>query len=399
MASPKTFKRFICLVADGLGVGEAPDASFYGDQGSNTLAHVAEKVGGLKLKNLEKLGLGNLGTFPGISPVKNPLALVSRLAEKSVGKDTTSGHWEIAGVVTQKAFSVFPQGFPPELVKSFVEAAGLPCVLGNCHASGTEIISRLGEEHLKTGKPILYTSADSVFQIAAHEKSFGLQRLYEICEIARSITIPYQIGRVIARPFLGDNPSEFKRTENRRDYSLVPEKNCLDVLTESGIQVVSVGKIDDIFAHRGISCGSHTGNNRDSLKATLDFLQKTKNEKAFIFVNLVDFDMLYGHRRDPIGYAKALVEMDEFYPKLIGELTPQDCLILTADHGCDPTFRGSDHTREYVPLVAYTPGVPGQRLDDRSSFSDIGATVLDGLKVSAPLLPGLGKSFLCDLQT
>ncbi|NDC24113.1 MAG: phosphopentomutase, partial [Proteobacteria bacterium] len=272
-------------------------------------------------------------------------------------------------------------------------------VLGNCHASGTEIISRLGEEHLKTGKPILYTSADSVFQIAAHEKSFGLQRLYEICEIARSITIPYQIGRVIARPFLGDNPSEFKRTENRRDYSLVPEKNCLDVLTESGIQVVSVGKIDDIFAHRGISCGSHTGNNRDSLKATLDFLQKTKNEKAFIFVNLVDFDMLYGHRRDPIGYAKALVEMDEFYPKLIGELTPQDCLILTADHGCDPTFRGSDHTREYVPLVAYTPGVPGQRLDDRSSFSDIGATVLDGLKVSAPLLPGLGKSFLCDLQT
>jgi phosphopentomutase len=398
MNSKKEFKRFICLVADGFGVGEAPDAVRYGDQGSNTLGNTARKVGGLKLPNLEKLGLGCLGHFEGIPSTPNPLALVSRLAERSAGKDTTSGHWEIAGVVTDKPFPLFENGFPTELVDEFVRAAQIPGVLGNRHASGTEIIKTLGEEHLKTGKPILYTSGDSVFQLAAHEDAFGLKRLHEICEIARKVTLPYQIGRVIARPFIGDSSFTFKRTENRRDYSLTPGTNCLDVIKKSGIEVISVGKIDDIFAHRGISYGNHTGNNPDSLKATLDFIKKTKGQKAFIFVNLVDFDMLFGHRRDPVGYAKALVHLDEFLPKLLSELTEEDCLMITSDHGCDPTFRGSDHTREFVPLIAYSPNSQGAHLADRGTFADIGATLLEAFHLSKNEVPGIGQSFLCDLQ-
>lgn len=398
MREKRNIKRFICLVADGCGVGEAPDAKNYGDQGSNTIGNTASKVGGLKLPYLEKLGLGCLGRFEGISSVQNPLAVVSRLAEKSAGKDTTSGHWEIAGLVTSKPFPVFPGGFPDSLVDEFIQAAQLPGVLGNTHASGTEIISRLGEEHLRTGKPILYTSADSVFQLAAHEEKFGLKRLYEVCEVARKLTLPLQIGRVIARPFIGENSESFKRTENRRDYSLTPEKNCLDIIKASGIDVISVGKIDDIFAHRGICYGNHTGNNPDGLKATLDFIRKTKNKQAFIFVNLVDFDMLYGHRRDPVGYARALVELDDFLPKLIAELTEEDCLIITSDHGCDPTFPGSDHTREFVPLIAYRPNHLGHHLEDRKSFGDIGATILSGFGLDSQGLTGLGESFLCDLQ-
>lgn len=398
MKAKKEFKRFICLVADGFGVGEAPDAAVYGDQGSNTLANTSKKVGGIKLPNLEKLGLGCLGNFEGIRPTSNPLALVSRLAEKSAGKDTTSGHWEIAGLVTDKPFPVFEKGFPKELVDEFVRAAKIPGVLGNYHASGTEILKSLGEEHLKTLKPILYTSGDSVFQVAAHEKTFGLNRLYEICEIARKVTVPYQIGRVIARPFVGDDALSFKRTENRKDYSLVPNTTCLDVIKKNGIEVISVGKIDDIFAHRGISYGNHTGNNLDSLKATLDFIKKTRGQKAFIFVNLVDFDMLFGHRRDPIGYANSLVQLDGFLPKLLSELTDEDCLLITSDHGCDPTFRGSDHTREFVPLIAYSPNSLGAHLRDRNTFADIGATIVEAFHLPKKELPGLGQSFLCDLQ-
>ncbi|NBT58673.1 phosphopentomutase [bacterium] len=398
MKAKKEFKRFICLVADGFGVGEAPDAFRYGDQGSNTLGNTSKQVGGIKLPNLEKLGLGCLGNFAGIKPTSKPLALVSRLAEKSAGKDTTSGHWEIAGLITDKPFPIFEKGFPKELVDQFVKAAQIPGVLGNCHASGTEILKQLGEEHLKTGKPILYTSGDSVFQVAAHEVAFGLKRLHEICEIARRITVPYQIGRVIARPFVGESSLTFKRTENRRDYSLTPGTTCLDVIKKNGIEVISVGKIDDIFAHRGISHGNHTGNNPDSLKATLDFIKKTRGQKAFIFVNLVDFDMLFGHRRDPVGYANALVQMDEFLPKILSELTEEDCLILTSDHGCDPTFRGSDHTREFVPLIAYSPNSTGAHLADRGTFSDIGATLIEAFHLPTNELPHLGKSFLCDLQ-
>lgn len=393
-----SMKRFICLVADGFGVGEAPDASKYGDQGANTLGNIARHVGRLRLPQSERLGLGCLGKFSGIPHTPNPLGVVSRLAEKSAGKDTTSGHWEIAGLVTPVPFPVYEKGFPENLVREFIQAAKLPGVLGNYHASGTEIIKKLGEEHIQTGKPILYTSADSVFQLAAHEQAFGLERLYQISEIARKITLPFQIGRVIARPFLGENATSFYRTENRRDYSLTPGTTCLDILKRGGVDVISVGKIDDIFAHRGISYGNHTGNNTDSLKATLDFIKKTKGQKAFIFVNLVDFDMLYGHRRDPVGYARALVALDEFLPKLLQELTPEDCLMLTSDHGCDPTFTGSDHTREFVPLVAYSPGSPGRHLPDRQSFADIGATILEGFQLKPESLPGVGQSFLCELQ-
>lgn len=389
------FKRIVILVADGFGVGEAPDARLYGDEGSNTLAHVASSVGGIKLPNLEKLGLGNLGTFEGLHPIKNPKALVARMAEKSKGKDTTTGHWELAGLVTETPFQLFPNGFPEELLKSFITEAKIPGILGNKAASGTEIIRELGEEHLRTGKVIVYTSGDSVFQIAAHEEVFGLEKLYEICEVARRLTIPYQIGRVIARPFLGLTAQQFKRTEHRRDYSIKPPPNCLDVLQNNGIKVLSVGKIDDIFAHRAITAGSHTGNNPDGLRATLDFMKKNRGEQALIFTNLVDFDQLYGHRRDPKGYAHSLVEMDSFIPNILNELTQDDCVILTADHGCDPTFRGSDHTREFVPLVAYSPRFEGQTLADRNSFADVAATILEAYQISDNQIPLQGHSFLC----
>jgi phosphopentomutase len=385
----------VILVADGFGVGEAPDARLYGDEGSNTLAHVASSVGGIKLPNLEKLGLGNLGTFEGLHPIKNPKALVARMAEKSKGKDTTTGHWELAGLVTETPFQLFPNGFPEELLKSFITEAKIPGILGNKAASGTEIIRELGEEHLRTGKVIVYTSGDSVFQIAAHEEVFGLEKLYEICEVARRLTIPYQIGRVIARPFLGLTAQQFKRTEHRRDYSIKPPPNCLDVLQNNGIKVLSVGKIDDIFAHRAITAGSHTGNNPDGLRATLDFMKKNRGEQALIFTNLVDFDQLYGHRRDPKGYAHSLVEMDSFIPNILNELTQDDCVILTADHGCDPTFRGSDHTREFVPLVAYSPRFEGQTLADRNSFADVAATILEAYQISDNQIPLQGHSFLC----
>lgn len=389
------FKRIVILVADGFGVGEAPDARLYGDEGSNTLAHVASSVGGIKLPNLEKLGLGNLGTFEGLHPIKDPKALVARMAEKSKGKDTTTGHWELAGLVTETPFQLFPNGFPEELLKSFITEAKIPGILGNKAASGTEIIRELGEEHLRTGNVIVYTSGDSVFQIAAHEEAFGLEKLYEICEVARRLTIPYQIGRVIARPFLGLTAQQFKRTEHRRDYSIKPPPNCLDVLQNNGIKVLSVGKIDDIFAHRAITAGSHTGNNPDGLRATLDFMKKNRGEQALIFTNLVDFDQLYGHRRDPKGYAQSLVEMDSFIPNILNELTQDDCVILTADHGCDPTFRGSDHTREFVPLVAYSPRFEGQTLADRNSFADVAATILEAYQISDNQIPLQGHSFLC----
>ena len=391
-------RRIVCLVADGFGVGEAPDANLYGDAGSNTLGNLAKAVGGIKLPTLQRLGLGNLGPFRGIPPAEKPLGCVARLAEKSNGKDTTTGHWELAGLVTNEPFAVFPEGFPEALVNEFIQKASIPGVLGNKAASGTTILTELGEEHIRTKKPILYTSADSVFQIAAHEKVFGLERLHAICHIARELTLPYRIGRVIARPFLGSMAADFKRTEHRRDYAISPGKNCLDVLYEKGVSVLSVGKIDDIFNHRSISRSNHTGNNRDSYAATLDFLIKSRKERAFVFTNLVDFDMLYGHRRDPEGYAGALIELDLFLPRLLAELTDEDCVILTADHGCDPTFSGTDHTREYVPLIAYSPGGEGAYLGDRNSFADVAAFLLEGYGIASSPLPTVGKSFLCHLK-
>lgn len=385
-------------MCDGFGVGEAPDAADYGDQGSNTLLHTAESVGGLSLPNLEKLGLGNLGNFPGIKKNNHPLALVSRLAEKSAGKDTTTGHWEIAGLVTKVPFRLFPDGFPPELINTFIKQAKVPGILGNKAASGTVIIEELGEESTQTGKPIVYTSGDSVFQIAFHEEKFGLDRLYELCEIARKLCDSYQIGRVIARPFIGTSAKTFKRTSHRKDYSVPPPRNCLDVLGDKGVRVLSVGKIEDIFDQRGFAEKNHTGNNIESLKATSRFLEQNKGKESFIFTNLVDFDQLYGHRRDPKGYASSLVELDKYLPTLLGALTPEDLLIITADHGCDPTFRGTDHTREYVPLLAYQPGSKGSLLPDRNSFSDIAASILEGYQIPQNSLPDLGESFLCKFQ-
>lgn len=387
--------RIVCLVADGFGVGEAPDAAKYGDSGSNTLLHICQAVGNLRLPNLERLGLGCLGQFPGIPKVKAPLAVVTRMAERSEGKDTTTGHWELAGLVTDKPFALFPQGFPEKLIRDFCEKAGVPGVLGNKAASGTAILDELGDEHRQTGRPIVYTSGDSVFQIAAHETTFGLDRLFRVCEIARLLTTSYQIGRVIARPFVGDRKGEFRRTEHRRDYSLVPPPNCLDRLVEHGISVCSVGKIDDIFAHRSITRGNHTGNNADSLEATLDFLKQTRGGQAFIFVNLVDFDMLFGHRRDPKGYARALENLDKFLPRLMEELGNEDCILLTADHGCDPTFKGTDHTREFVPLIAYRPGTRGAVLPDRSSFTEVATTVLTNFGVPPLAHTQQGSSVLC----
>ncbi len=395
---PPNFKRVVCLVCDGFGVGEAPDAKDYGDEGSNTLLHTAEAVGGISLPNLEKLGMGNLGNFRGISKNPNPLAVVSRLAEKSAGKDTTTGHWEIAGLVTSQPFRLFPNGFPKELVDAFVKTGNIPGILGNRPASGTVIIEELGEESLKTGKPIVYTSGDSVFQIAAHEEKFGLDRLYALCETARKLCDQYQIGRVIARPFIGDSSKTFKRTSHRRDYSVPPGRNCLDVLQDKGVRVISVGKIEDIFDHRGIHEKNHTGNNLDSLDATMGYLKNHRSKESFIFTNLVDFDQLYGHRRDPKGYARSLVELDQYLPKILTELTPDDLLVITSDHGCDPTFKGTDHTREYVPLIAFQPGAKGMHLPDRNSFADIGASVLEGFQINDSGLTGLGSSFLCKFQ-
>jgi len=379
-------------------VGEAPDAMLYGDQGSNTLAHTASAVGGLSLPTLQKLGLGNIGSFPGISQNSAPAGWVGKMAEKSQGKDTTTGHWELAGVVTAQPMATFPKGFPEALLSEFISRSKLKGILGNVAASGTVILDEYGEESIQSSKPIIYTSADSVFQIAAHEEAFGLERLYEICRIAREITTPYQIGRVIARPFIGSKKGQFQRTENRRDFSLPPDKNCLDLLFEAGVPVRSVGKIEDIFAHRAISSGNHTGNNRDSLRASLDILKENRGQSCFVFTNLVDFDMLYGHRRDPIGYARALTEMDAFLPQILGELQEGDALLITADHGCDPTFKGSDHTREYVPLVVYAPGTSGGDLGTRSSFGDVAAFLLEKYGISPKSLPGAGKSFLCQLK-
>ncbi|MBY0370656.1 phosphopentomutase [bacterium] len=387
-------RRVVCLVADGFGVGASPDAVDYGDLGANTLANTARAVGGLRLPTLEKLGMGCLSDVPGMAPVAAPAARVGKLQERSAGKDTTTGHWELAGLVTREPFTTFPSGFPKELVDAFVRLAEIPGVLGNYAASGTQIIDDLGAEHLATGKPILYTSGDSVFQIAAHETHFGLERLYKICEIARRLTLDSRIGRVIARPFVGDAVSGFKRTERRRDYSIDPGRHCLDVLYEGGVEVVSVGKIDDIFNHRSLTRKEHTGNNRDSLKATLEFLKNSRGKDAFIFTNLVDFDMLYGHRRDPRGYAGALAELDAFYPKLLAELAEDDLILLTSDHGCDPTFRGSDHTREYVPLIAYGPKLGGGDLGVRSGFSDVAASVLSAFKMDPRVLPDAGQSFI-----
>ena len=381
--------RFVAVVIDSCGAGELPDAPSYGDAGANTLRNCARSVGGLALPNLQKWGLGNITEIPGCPPAAAPLAGHGRMSEQSQGKDTTTGHWEMMGLVLKKGFTTFPQGFPPEFMQEWLKASGAPGFLGNKTASGTVILDELGEEHLRTGLPIVYTSADSVFQIAAHEEKIPLTTLYQWCKAARAVGKPYGLARVIARPFVGEGPGQFKRTYNRHDFSQPPPHMVLDTLAEKGVRTVGVGKIPDIYDGHGIAEKVHTEGNADGLRKTQEILATLPS--GFLFVNLVDTDMLFGHRRDPVGYAGALREIDAALPGIAGALRQGDVLVLTADHGNDPTFPGTDHTREYVPLLAYAPGrALGADLGVRQSFCDLGATVADYFGAETPR----GTSFL-----
>jgi len=382
--------RVILIVLDGVGVGEMPDAAAYGDAGSHTLAHVAEAVGGLKMPNLEALGLGHIGDIAGVRRMGNPDACFGKMGSLSKGKDTTTGHWEIAGIVKDDPFPTYPAGFPPDIIEAFQKTIGRR-VLGNRPASGTEIIKELGEEHLRTGSPIVYTSADSVFQIAAHERVIPVDELYRMCRAARKLLMPpHQVARVIARPFVGE-PGAFVRTELRRDFSVEPPgRTLLDELRSSGLPVVAIGKIEDLFNSRGISRAVHTAHNAAGMDETLRSLKTLP--RGLVFVNLVDFDTLYGHRNDAIGFARALEEFDAWLPEVLGVMQPADLLCLTADHGNDPTTPSTDHSREYVPLLAYGPRLTrGVNLGTRMSFSDLGQTITDAL--GAKRLAS-GESFL-----
>ena len=366
-------KRVIWIVLDSVGAGELPDAPQYGDEGANTLGNTVLATG-LRLPNMELLGLGSIAQA---NLPENKLArgLSGRLREVSPGKDTTTGHWEMAGVKLGAPFPTYPDGFPPEVITAFETAIGTR-TLGNYPASGTAIIEELGEEHLRTGYPIVYTSADSVFQIAANEAIISNERLYQMCEIARDILVgPHAVGRVIARPFVGSKRGQFKRTAARRDFSLQPPgETILDALKASGREVIGVGKIEDIFANRGLTKVDHAAGNKACIASTLNFMEQAFD--GLLFVNLVDFDMVYGHRRDAAAYAAALAEFDTALPQIQAKMKDNDLLIITADHGCDPTFRGTDHTREHAPLLAWQPASKRHaHLGDRASFADIAATI------------------------
>jgi phosphopentomutase len=388
------FRRVTWIVLDSVGVGAMPDAAAYGDAGSDTLGHIA-CARPLHLPNLAQLGLGNLKPLPHVGPVDRPTAAFGKCALASPGKDTTTGHWEMVGIHLAKPFPLYPRGFPPEIMQEFENRIGRG-TLGNCAASGTEIIQKLGEEHMRTGKPIVYTSADSVFQVAAHEEVIPLWELYKICEIARDLLRgPYEVGRVIARPFVGEpgvvgQPGTFTRTPNRKDYAVPPPSGMLlDQLHDRNIPVFSVGKIFDVFLGRGIGEYEKTKSNADGMAKTLAALDEL--ETGLLFVNLVDFDQQYGHRNDVEGYAKALEEFDAWLPSLYAKLGAGDLLIITADHGCDPTTPSTDHSREYVPLLVYRPRkLEPVDLGLRSTLSDIGQTVAEnfGAKIAA------GTSFL-----
>jgi phosphopentomutase len=370
--------RCIVIVLDSGGIGALPDAAAYGDApGANTLGNTARHLGGLALPNFQRLGLGNLTGIAGVSPVSSPAAYLARLRETSKGKDTITGHWEMAGVHTEVPFPTYPEGFPPEVVDAFATICGKP-PLGNVPASGTEIIERLGPEHIETARPILYTSADSVFQVAAHEEVVPLERLYDWCERARAMLVPpHQVNRVIARPFVG-RPGAFVRTPNRRDYALDPPPNVLDKLSAVGVGVYAVGKICDIFNGRGVTSSLRVADNEEAMLRTFDILRNI--ERGFVFVNLNDFDTKFGHRRDVRGYARALERLDRHLPELESMLRPDDLVIFTADHGCDPTAPGTDHTREYVPFVEL-----GQRRGDGGTIEgmeSVGNRVLEALTVS-----------------
>jgi phosphopentomutase len=392
MTNHNNFNRVVLIVLDGAGIGAMPDAPEWGDAGSDTLGHILESRL-VRLPNLQRYGLGNVRPLENVPPLAHPDGSYGRCALKSNGKDTTTGHWEMAGIILQQAFPTYPNGFPKAILDRFISQTGVPGILGNCAASGTEIIKELGAEHVATGKPIVYTSADSVFQIAAHEEIIPLDKLYATCETARRILDgEHKVGRVIARPFLG-KPGSFYRTENRHDYAVPPPRaNLLPALKDEDLDVVCIGKIASIYDSMGVTQDLTAKNNQQSIDQTIHALEQ--NTHGLIFSNLVDFDMLYGHRRDTEGYAMALEHFDSSLPHLEAAMREDDLMIITADHGNDPTFPGTDHTREYTPLLVYGKSArPGVNLGTRGSLSDIGQTVAEvfGLKLTA------GQSFLLDI--
>jgi len=381
--------RAIVVVCDGLGVGPAPDADRFGDAGRKTLQHIL-RDGRPELPNLTRLGLLHTLYEDAPAGLPAPIGAFGRLAEASAGKDTTTGHWELMGLTVDTPFPLYPDGFPPEVLEPFEAAVGLRA-LGNKAASGTVILDELGEEQMRTGRPIVYTSGDSVFQIAAHEEAIGIERLYQWCEIARAILRPpHQVGRVIARPYVGEGKGRFKRTHRRRDYTVAPTSpTLLDRAAAAGMSVHGLGKIEDIFSGRGVTSALHTESNRDGIQKTIEAIRERDDD--IVFTNLVDFDSKYGHRNDPVGYARCLEELDAFLPELLEALRPADLLMFTADHGGDPSDVSTDHTREYVPMVAYGAGFgAGQDVGTRATFADLGATVAEHIGIP----PVAGTSFL-----
>jgi len=389
MVTSSRFQRILLLVLDGAGIGAMPDAPEWGDAGSDTFGHILDSRE-VRLPNLQRYGLGNIRSLQALPPLDHLRGSYGRCALRSNGKDTTTGHWEMAGIILEQAFPTYPNGFPPVVIDNFIKETAVPGILGNIAASGTEIIKVLGEEHVKTGKPIVYTSADSVFQIAAHEEVIPLDRLYEICEIARRILDgEHKVGRVIARPFLGQ-PGAFYRTENRHDYAVPPPReNLLPALADEDLDVVCIGKIASIYDSLGVTQDLTAKNNEQSIDQTIKALKDST--RGLIFSNLVDFDMLYGHRRDTEGYAKALEHFDSHLPEIESAMRDGDVMMITADHGNDPTFPGSDHTREYAPLLVYGKTArAGVNLGTRESLADIGQTIAENFSLRLTA----GKSFL-----
>ncbi|AKP79396.1 MULTISPECIES: phosphopentomutase [Priestia] len=390
-----TYKRVFLVVMDSVGIGESPDAEKYNDKGADTFGHIAEHCNGLHMPNMAKLGLSNIREIKGIDKAEKPLAYYTKMQEASAGKDTMTGHWEIMGLNIDTPFNVFPDGFPEELISQLEEKTGRK-IIGNKPASGTEILDELGKQHMETGDLIVYTSADSVLQIAAHEEIVPIDELYKICEIARELTLddPYMIGRVIARPFLGE-PGNFTRTSNRHDYALKPfGRTVMNELKDNDIDVIAIGKISDIYDGEGVTKSLRTKSNMDGMDKLVDTLNM--DFTGLSFLNLVDFDALYGHRRDPQGYGQALEEYDARLEEVFDLLKEDDLLIITADHGNDPVHHGTDHTREYVPLLVYNKGMKeGKELSIRQTFADIGATVAENFGVA---MPKHGKSFLQELN-
>jgi phosphopentomutase len=388
------FKRIFIIVMDSVGIGSAPDAEAFGDKGADTLGHIGEKMNGLHMPVMGKLGLGNIREIKGIEKAGKPMAVYTRMMEASNGKDTMTGHWEMMGLNIQTPFRVFPDGFPEELINELEKRTNRK-MIGNKPASGTEILDELGEEHIKTGSLIVYTSADSVLQIAAHEGIVPLEELYHICKIARELTLDekYMVGRVIARPFVGE-PGNFKRTANRHDYALKPfARTVMNELKDSGYEVIAIGKITDIYDGEGVTKSLRTISNMDGMDKLLETYDIPFT--GISFVNLVDFDALYGHRRDPIGYGEALEEFDNRLQEVLAKMKDDDLLLITADHGNDPVHPGTDHTREYVPLIAYSKRMQsGKEIPIRRTFADIGATIAENFRVN---MPTHGESFLNEL--